>query len=768
MLYILVCMSIINERAVETIIDDILANKGWVDHPRNSNRNVYKQAAKTIEQKQSLGGKFPDYVLYRTNSDKPLIVIEAKKPGKNITQAMNQCEGYANSLDAPICYVTDGVYTKTKHIAKQLPLFKNGEEVDEFIRENEALQYLHIGSNEINTLDKRVITSRQELINILDSSNSLLRSEGLSLGLDRFSEFSNILFLKLISELESAQTKPNLHTPLAKEYLWDYFKNKTGTDLLNYVNDTVLREFQEKYKEHNIFTKLKIKRPSTLEKIIEKLDELSLTDINSDIKGDAFEYFLSKYTAKHNTDLGEYFTPRHIVKACVKLVNPQIGEKIYDPFCGTGGMLIESFKHIAHSMSSTDENWDKLRKSTVYGNEITDNARITKMNMILMGDGHNNIRRLDSLREPVDAEYHCVITNMPFNLPDVEDAVGSLYDLSSKNGNAVCLQHSIRALREGGRMAIIVPDSLLTADLYTEMRKYILRACEIKSIVSLPHGVFAPYSKTVKTNIVYLHKRKASQQKYFWHFTVRDRGHSITSSKVGLSMGRRDLETFLVHRNDYEHSLFHKISIENIVEDGYILAPDRNVCANTQYDIALGDICIEIKEKAGDNYSDFKPMTISNRAGFMDKSDYYKKQSQQTQTKSPEKHKKVHPGHFAYRTIEGLTIGTIGLNRSKDVYLVSPIYTVFKVDEAKVNPEYLYRLLISDSFKELAKGMLKGTARPSISFKDFRRIQVPIPSLDIQQKIADYISEQLALLKNVQKIDSEIGNNIDKLWQSRS
>jgi len=90
-------------------------------------------------------------------------------------------------------------------------------------------------------------------------------------------------------------------------------------------------------------------------------------------------------------DLGEIFTPRHIVKTAVKLVNPRIGETIYDPFCGTGGMLIVAFKHIIDGMAHTDLNLKTLKEDTLYGAELTRTASIAKMNMILAGDGHNNM-----------------------------------------------------------------------------------------------------------------------------------------------------------------------------------------------------------------------------------------------------------------------------------------------------------------------------------------------------------------------------------------
>ncbi|MBK9210757.1 MAG: N-6 DNA methylase [Anaerolineales bacterium] len=85
------------------------------------------------------------------------------------------------------------------------------------------------------------------------------------------------------------------------------------------------------------------------------------------MKGDAFEYFIRAYSASNPSDLGEIFTPRHVVKTMVKLLNPKIGEKIYDPFCGTGGMLIVAFKHIMDSMEQTKENINVLRKILCLG-----------------------------------------------------------------------------------------------------------------------------------------------------------------------------------------------------------------------------------------------------------------------------------------------------------------------------------------------------------------------------------------------------------------
>lgn len=132
---------------------------------------------------------------------------------------------------------------------------------------------------------------------------------------------------------------------------WECIKNIPLSTRIEYINKTVYEKLNKLYSTE-IFTPLTIRDESILKEIMDKLDPLMLTDVDSDVKGDAFEYFLKASTASKN-DLGEYFTPRHIVKTMVRLVNPKIGETVYDPFCGTGGFLIESFRHIYNNMART-------------------------------------------------------------------------------------------------------------------------------------------------------------------------------------------------------------------------------------------------------------------------------------------------------------------------------------------------------------------------------------------------------------------------------
>lgn len=276
----------------------------------------------------------------------------------------------------------------------------------------------------------------------------------------------------------------------------------------------------------------------------------------------------------------------------VRLVNPQIGEKIYDPFCGTGGFLIESFRHIYNNMARTEANLKTLREKTVYGHEITNTARITKMNMILAGDGHSNIEMKDSLANPIDGTstytdengvvhhngFDIVLANMPYSQKTKH---GNLYDLPSTNGDSICVQHCMKAINstsENGRMALVVPEGFLFRKDLTKTREYLLENCQLQSIISLPQGVFLPYTG-VKTDIIYAtkvnQKIKASERrKDFWYFDVKSDGYTLDNH-------RRKLDTPSDLSKYEEYRKFDKDQIENMLKVGFEIIPLDKVHKNS-------------------------------------------------------------------------------------------------------------------------------------------------------------------------------------------
>lgn len=573
------------ERDIETLIDIQLRKLGWEDSPKSPNRNVWKQQPRTDIEKNNLAGLKPDYILYNSKSNTPLAIIEAKRPKRDIYTALLQGKVYAERINAPIIMATNGILVKAVHLRTGKYLTLNTETVDSFFNENTALKFIE--TPDVETISKKVINSRNDLIKIFKEANNSLRKEGLLAGHERFSVFSNILFLKLMSEIQEVNDKEGDRSAIAKEYRWDFFKNKSGNELQSYVNNIVLKNFDNFYKGKNgnesIFEELKIQSPNTLKEIINQLDQLELINIESDIKGDAFEFFLRTYNAGEK-DLGEYFTPRHIVKFLVQLLNPVFGEKIYDPFCGTGGMLIESFKHLSRSASSNNAALRFLKEDSIFGREISSTAKIAKMNMILIGDGHNNIRRMDSLSEPANNLYDVVISNIPFAQ---QTEYGALYDIPTKDANSICIQHCINAIdttAKNGRIGIILPEKVLFDKNYEILREKIYQNCTISNVISLPSGTFEPYTN-VQTSILHLTKvnQKVKSEKVKFYFVKND-GYTLDKNRKKIT-GENDLDAFFTKENDY-NSLF--IDILRIKDNSFALQGKKYIPPKELAEITFG------------------------------------------------------------------------------------------------------------------------------------------------------------------------------------
>jgi len=518
------------ESATRKKIDRILENLGWDIDEESPDCNVFTERAKTTEQNKKFKGKRPDYVLYKSHTDDPIAIIETKKTSvKNLKNALTQAiEFYAKPLGINIIFVTDGTIVETFDRRNGENLYHDDQLITEFLSEKKLLKFLEQGSK-LYTSEKFAPTKR-ELIEIFAEANEPLRKEGISEGIERFTEFSNLLFLKLISEIENDREENGQKRKLEKKYCWETFYQLESETMLGYINGTVLPYLVDKYNHSgDVFeSKLKIANPDTLKSIVDKLSPLKLLDADSDIKGDAFEYFL-KNSVSVGTDLGEYFTPRHIVKLMVELVNPKFGDRIYDPACGTGGFLIEAFKHIKLKCRQTKENLVILENETVYGRELTATAKIAKMNMIIFGDGHTNIKRLDSLKNPVKNEYEAILTNFPFS--QTTD-YSQLYGFTSQDANPVFLKHAIDALTKDGTAGIVVPDGLLfDKNLeYVKLRKLLLETCNVIAVIQLHTFVFKPYTGQPTSILIF---KKGKQTKKVWFFDVLEDGFKQTGSKKG-------------------------------------------------------------------------------------------------------------------------------------------------------------------------------------------------------------------------------------------
>lgn len=750
------------EQQTEWIISNNLVNKGW--HIDNDvKKNVYFQKPKSKTEQTKLNGKRPDYILYQSNTDKPIAIIEAKKTGKNLRQALEQATEYAKLLDVPIVFAMNGAYCEARFVANNKELILNGEEVKELLREKELLAFLEEPSNEAWTIPKEVKVSREELISIFKNLNNILRSEGLRAGIERFGEFANILFLKLLSENN-------------EKSWWNTIKAQSNDDIIGYINSYVIEQIKNKY-GGDVFTPISISNPQTLRHIIDAIDPLILSTIDTDIKGDAFEYFLEKTTSTEN-DLGEYFTPRNVVKT---IINPKFKETIYDPFCGTGGFLTEAFNYIKeNNIINNDEDLERLRHNTLYGREITTTARIAKMNMILHGDGHSGVQQINSLENPnyikpltnQQLKFDIIITNMPFSQEItkktikqgktvIENHIAPLYynGIAKNNGDAACVLHCLQNLKEGGRMALVVPEGFLFRKDTIVVRQFLLSKAKLQAVISLPQGTFLPYTG-VKTSILYFTDvHKPNNQKEYWFYEAKNIGITLDNKKRKIN-GINDLNKIYssdINKVDKNPNLkanmlelgFEIIDLEKVKNNNYNLVGNyyREIVKNIKNNkiVRLSDILENLESGnrpkggidsqktegaislGGEQIGEDKKLNLS-KIPFVDL-DFY-----QMAKKGLVKNNDI------LMCKDGALTGKVcfvdgKILPQKEVMVNEHVY-IFRGKTEIIHQSYLFYCLNSDIVQNQIKNLAYNkSAQPGLNREHINSIYIPLPSLEEQQKL---------------------------------
>lgn len=511
------------EAEVRQQIDRLLVACGWVIDATSPHQDVFVERAVvprlSSTQQSRLEGKAPDYSLFCDGV--AAAVIEAKKPRVPIVKALEQAEDYARRLDLKFVFACNGPVFKSRHIPSGQPLRLNEIEVTEPLSPVLLRRFHQAGTPDVVTVPQTVISSREELIDIFERLNDVMRQAGVRAGLDRFTEFANLLFLKLASEQDADDTT------------WQDLNSRPVDDLPNYLNGFVLDKLRKQY-SNDVLSPTRV-NGRALKQIVNELNALHLTSVDEDVKGVAFEHFLGHATG--GNDLGEYFTPRHVVRLAVKVLNPQFGQTVYDPFCGTGGFLIEAFRHLSLQARQTADTTKTLQHKSVFGTEITSTARIAKMNMILFGDGHSGVEQGDSLHHERQAGdvYDNVLSNIPFslNLPSHSLRV---VDPAAKDADEACLLHCFNKLKDGGQMAVVVPEGLVVNRSHTHLWYRLCNESRVRAIMMLPRGTFAPYT-TAGTRIVYITDKGKGRTD--WYYQA-----NLDEAKAGLSIGIEEFAFF--------------------------------------------------------------------------------------------------------------------------------------------------------------------------------------------------------------------------------
>ena len=493
------------EAEVRQQIDKRLNAKGWTLDPEHPGRDVFIERSLLGRlgpiQRENLEDLSPDYVFFSDNV--PVAVLEAKKPRASLYRAFEQGIDYAERIGCDFVFACNGPTFKSLHMPSGKPMFVNEVEVTEPLAPHGLRRFCKDRTNMVFTVPQQVIKSRSQLIDVFESLNNVLRQAGLRAGLERFTEFANILFLKLLSERDE------------EDETWADLLNAQADALPEFLNGFIIDQLRQRY-ESEVLSKTQV-NGSALKRIIHELNPLHLMNVDEDLKGVAFEHFLSRTTQAHN-DLGEYFTPRSVVRFMVHLVNPQFGHTVFDPFCGTGGFLIEAFRHLSQQLFPTEDAVRILHHKSLYGQELTTTARIAKMNMILFGDGHSGVSQGDSLQPQAHNLYDCVLSNIPFSL-ELEDHEIQAVDARAKNSDEACLLRCFSSVKQGGSMAVVVPEGLVVNRTHKGLWKRIFSESRVRVIARLPRGTFAPYTEA-GTNILYLTDKGTRKTEWYYRPTI--------------------------------------------------------------------------------------------------------------------------------------------------------------------------------------------------------------------------------------------------------
>ncbi len=385
----------------------------------------------------------------------------------------------------------------------------------------------------------------------------LHKDAGCSSELDYVEQTSWILFLKYLDDFEKdKQTAAELSgkpysTIIETQYRWekwampkekdgklDHHKPLTGDDLKDFVDHKLfpyLKKFETDaespdtivYKIGEIFSELKNKIQSgyNLREVINLIDELRFRSHAEKHKMSHLYEAKIQNMGNAGRNGGEYYTSRTLIKTIVKVVDPQIGETIYDGAVGSEGFLCEAFEYLKTGKNLKTKDMEVLQKKTFYGKEKKSLAYIIgTMNMILHGVEAPNIIHTNTLSENLadiqeKDRYDIVLTNPPFGGKERSE-VQQNFPIKTGETAFLFLQHYIKILRAGGRAGIVIKNTFLsnTDNASVLLRKMLLESCDLHTVLDLPGGVFT--GAGVKTVVLFFEKGKPTKKVWYYQLNL--------------------------------------------------------------------------------------------------------------------------------------------------------------------------------------------------------------------------------------------------------
>ena len=368
---------------------------------------------------------------------------------------------------------------------------------------------------------------------------------------------------------------------------WSEFKLMPAEQMLTHVQGKVfpflkdLNGMESNFTHHMINAVFIIPKPALLVEAIKTIDELfEIMEKDSgekgqafqDIQGDVYEMLLSEIASAGKN--GQFRTPRHIIKLMADLVQPQLGHRIADPACGTGGFLLGSYQYIVTQLAlragkkdlerdedgfvrtsvaaGLTEKAQRILQESLYGYDIDSTmVRLGLMNLMMHGIDDPHVDYKDTLSKSYneESEYDVIMANPPFTGSIDKGDINENLQLSTTKTELLFVENMYRLLKKGGSACVIVPQGVLfgSGGAFKALRQLLVERCELKAVITMPSGVFKPYAG-VSTAILLFTKVWGPQDKVskpateqVWFYEMQSDGYSLDDKRIKLD-GYGDLQ----------------------------------------------------------------------------------------------------------------------------------------------------------------------------------------------------------------------------------
>jgi len=425
---------------------------------------------------------------------------------------------------------------------------------------------------------------------------------------DYITQLTYILFLKMDDEKESL----GLGSSIAEGYKWKELMELNGPDLVEKYEEILSELAKDNGLIGTIFTKAsnKISSPVHLKKVIQMVAEENWYMMDGDFKGAIYEAILEKNGQDKKSGAGQYFTPRALIKAMVDVIDPKITETVADPACGTGGFLLAAFDHMK-PQSKEIEKQNFLKNNAFFGADNTPLVvTLASMNLYLhdIGTTKSPIVCQDSLLDTSDKMYDVILANPPFGTrPQGSGEVNTVRtDFIKTSDNQVnFLQHIMSIVKTGGRVAVVLPDNVLTdANATAKVREKLLKDFNLHTILRLPTGIF--YANGVKTNVLFF--EKGEETKDIWVYDYRT---GVKHTMATKPMTREHLNEFVecfcsghledrtpTYSEENPNGRWRKFSKEEVYSRDLLKLDFKWLDLEEKDDRTIGELLSDMQEKA--------------------------------------------------------------------------------------------------------------------------------------------------------------------------